>query len=918
MAVATAKTSPADEEQQAREQAKEELTAIRQLVETNKLLNLGDGWYRSPRDQALRAAIARRALRASHLDPTNEDAAFYAALTVDSFYFLRGQERSHACTERVILECQRYLDRFRKTPVFENHTYTILQQIHGTYQALADLCGETDGWGDSSNRDLAYRYARVMLPAMAQVDVIELAHGYGVEMNAWADAHLLTEALFLLCPEEELDAQYQWWRKFWEKEIQPLKRDDLPSWEYPSLGYYVRKKDVQGLRQALTALAKKGSSASRWLWDGPVRARRYLRMADDPEWKTWTPTFVKEKGVYRFGKNECHAFFSRLCPPMPDVFECLQSPKFPAETTIQFPADAVQYGMSARYMRQQAPIQPLCVAQGRLWLCSPGLLKQDRGNLHKDFRLYTADMKEIENRSGKIAVELTQIEWPEHSADAKKNGEKPPPLIVRCAAVEKTRQGDRVWIGTCHHGVACFWQEAGEWRSRWYNGAAGLPGPSVFHIAPCIHQGKEKILLLTRKNDADVEVRDDVYLAVLDPAASQTTVLLDQTGKQQLYNRQLAAVWPDGCHVPVTLYDSELWPRLDFKDVKEYKGFVFDSWWFCGGRNVWLAGKNAQTGRPRIFTADNKMIGELSENLMPGAWQLKRSVATERMFYDDQTQFLAVWLPSSGDLQWEVMSSPEIGGCICSAGEDNAAWGIVPGWQMWNPVACIMAYRMPTRDRGDWARNDCWFGPMKSPDQYDVAALMVGPKEKLYITSGSGATYVVSPDQFQAAAKRDHRAYSTAEWRANNQRKAEQAGWTCVVRMQIAERQWSSALKTLDAVKDAGEQEKVSLYRGLVLMRQGKRELEAAKLYADLIDSPTSCPAAKVVAMLNHIKMLHLAGHWQEMLDEADRFCCMFPDLKPHGGQTHQLDWYMNDARAKLAAQKRSSPAHLPEKADSQ
>ncbi len=587
---------PADEEEQARQQAKEELAAIGQLVEAFGG-DLSNGWYLPPWSQELRAAIARRALRATHLDPTSEEAAFYAALTVDSLYFLPGQERSQACHDRTILECRRYLARFRRPLVLGNHTCKIVGQLASEYQAICDLQRAGDGWEDSPDREAVYRYADVVLPAMAEVDVLPLVPGGPlVEGNIWVLAHLLTEAIFLICPEDELEAQHQWWQKYWEKEIKPLGRKDLPTWEYASLGYHVRKKDVAGLRQALTSLGQKGPEASRWLWEGPgspARARRYLREAGDPAWKTWKPEITAPGGI---DFKQWNAYFGSLSPPMPPLWEYAGAPPFTAEMTVTFPPDVVSYGISARYMREQAPIQPLCVAQTQLWLCAPGLLKQDLANLQKDFRLYTTSVGQLEQGGGAVAAQLLPVPWPELPAALARKGEKPPPLIVVSAAVDQGPQGERVWIGTRHHGLACFSKEGQQWHGRWYADEAGLPALCVVRVAPCLYEGKHKLLLTVCDGDPTL-LGDRAYLVVLDPATAQTTILLNSTGRRDLQYQEWAAVWPSGAKVPLRQYRRDLWPDLDFKDVKQYVGFAVDPW-FPEGRQVWLSGRDAKTGAP--------------------------------------------------------------------------------------------------------------------------------------------------------------------------------------------------------------------------------------------------------------------------------------------------------------------------------
>ncbi len=694
----------------------------------------------------------------------------------------------------------------------------VLGRLQGVYQAMADLRSPRGNWDDSPDRDLAYRYAAAILPAMAEVDMIYLVQEHSLADNLWVVDTLLTKALFLLCPEDELDAQRQRWQKFWEKEIQPLERADLPTWEHASLGYYARKKDVPGLRQALATLAKSGPTASRWLWEGPgspARARRYLEMAGDPEWKTWKPEIVTPSGVYFVTVKQWDDYFAALCPPMPELWDYAGSARFPAQTTVTFPQDVVRYGTSARYMPEQAPIEPLCVADGELWLSAPGLVKQDLTNLHQDFRLYTARVSDLE-KAGEVTAELLPVSWPARTVAPAHEGEKPPPLVVRCAAVDQGPQGPRVWIGTHYHGLACFSKENGHWQGRWFADEAGLPALCVVQAASCLHDGKAKMLLTLRKPHLGdpASLRDNAYLAILDPATAETTILLDSNARKNLWDQQWAAVGPNGQRVPLRQYRRDLWPDLDFKDVKQYVGIATDPS-FAKGRQMWLSGQDAKTGRPRIWGADSNGIGELdADSLTPLPWQLKRRVASNLVLNNDQTQFLAGRpLGRSYLLSWTQESTPDLGGRVCSAGDEAVAWGVVPGWQTWKGYACVTAYRMAAKDQGEWSHNDRWYGPLKSPDNRGVSTIMPATPGKLYVTSNAGTMYVVSADEFIATAETRRQACTTAQWQEDYQRRLQQAGWTCVVRRQISDRKWPEALRTLDAVTDAKDADKVLLYR---------------------------------------------------------------------------------------------------------
>ncbi len=268
------------------------------------------------------------------------------------------------------------------------------------------------------------------------------------------------------------------------------------------------------------------------------------------------------------------------------------------------------------------------------------------------------------------------------------------------------------------------------------------------------------------------------------------------------------------------------------------------------------------------------------------------------MLYNDRTEDLAADRIDARSLQWSLESGPVIGGCVCSPGEDTVAWSLVPGWQTWSGDACVLAYRMAANERGPWTGDDRWYGPLKSPDQQGVAIIMPATRGRLYVASNGGTLYVVSGDNFKNMAETEKRAYSTAQWQEDYQRRLRQAGWPCVVRGQISNQKWRAALDTLDTVAEA-DKNKVLLYRGLVLARMEGHELEAVKVYGQIVNSPSSDPAAKALAMINRIHLLHVARQWQAMLDEADRFRHTFPELRPDADSPHELDELVGDPRGR-------------------
>jgi hypothetical protein len=109
-------TAARDDLQRAKQLAEEELATVAQWTglsyHQQQELNL-----------ASRRRIARHVLRAAHLDPTSEPAAYLTACYVDTLYPREGKDGSElslVAIDRAMVETQRYLDRFPQKNV-EHH-----------------------------------------------------------------------------------------------------------------------------------------------------------------------------------------------------------------------------------------------------------------------------------------------------------------------------------------------------------------------------------------------------------------------------------------------------------------------------------------------------------------------------------------------------------------------------------------------------------------------------------------------------------------------------------------------------------------------------------------------------------------------------------------------------------------------------
>jgi hypothetical protein len=95
---------PALEEPDAQAQAQSELSTARRLA--------GLDYGRSALEKDRQQRLALAALRACHLDPTNEEAAYLAAFSIEGLYEARGEDETLACKDRVIELGEQYIARF--------------------------------------------------------------------------------------------------------------------------------------------------------------------------------------------------------------------------------------------------------------------------------------------------------------------------------------------------------------------------------------------------------------------------------------------------------------------------------------------------------------------------------------------------------------------------------------------------------------------------------------------------------------------------------------------------------------------------------------------------------------------------------------------------------------------------------------
>lgn len=877
-----------------RQMARRELEAARQLLKDCC-------WYSgtSPDpgpEHFLRARILEHALRASHLDPTNEEAARLAALGIDSLYAMRGTGRKSVCADRVIAEGQRYLDRFGKS----RNAAEIRHHISNVaFAQLTEIRQHGQGdWISVPQSPEVWRYGKVAAMGI-EWDLKEHIVG-----NLWADAALVGECILTHCPADRLEDERAFWRTYWKKTIEPIA-DDVPPWEFIDVNYFIRKKDCPGLHETLNELARRYPRSHQVIWwgTGPypegsdrgkpcwkVRVERFLKLCGDKDWQTWEPTFPAE--TFTWNLHDFRRFAERLNPPMPRAWDMKDALPLPgAKIILHVDTPKLPLGW-------QRMLRPLLTSGGYMWLCEPPPLRPDE---KQNASLCVVPLKELETEGQDVIAKAQAVPWPDLVADGDKNS---PPLLVQCWTESSEGDVPTVWVGTNYRGLARFELKDAKWNGRWYAAEEGIPGEDILMVRPCLHEGKCKLLILSqprqpRPNDFQR------FLWVLDPSDGRISTVLtsskwDMTWykynvKQPEY-MALVAVWKNRTRVPLSVYDVRSFPKLDVADIvsleKDFHGFAMareepsrSVWRFTGGGLVQF---------------DDRWTAK---------WLLNSPPTDDDVFFyasADKNSRFAVNISGCGN--WRLLRAPMID-MECSSGPPAVAWGTVGLWDEVRYGCSILAAYRPA-SKAPLGDNDAWYGPWKT-DKPVLSVDFIGGL--LWVALPGGELRRFSQAEALAQAEKQGAVRTTAKWSPEYQRRAE-SSWLDSVRMCLTLKEYDQALAVIAAsrkmqpvtTQPTGADTRMDLYEGLTHARKGDL-IAADRTYLRLADDVKAEPYARGLAMMGLVNV-RLAGRDLAGMNIAlDKLVTMFPGLNSpdHFSEAKTIQWYHDQAR-------RSSTASQP------
>ncbi len=522
-----------DHQARARQLAAEELAAVAPWTD------ITGHWHQKQLDPAVQRRIARHALRAAHLDPTDETAAFLATRYVDALYSREGTdggELSLAAMERVMIETQRYLDRFSHRNV--EHHRDILRHAGWT-----GLYAARKVFGGTLPKD-----------AMAHPPDVRLYPYVGFYVRIWAEegywsqvderhagtssfasfSFNLINHLAPCIPDDKLDEEHEHWRTFYVTKVEPFlkpeNRTDFLNtrpapWDLVEAAFQARKRNPRAVRAAFQRLAAEYPANVGPLWGGdqwtPSRVPMFLKAAGDPDWETWKPDFTAPQ-PRTIELHQMTAFMAGLAAWSLPAWELDGAETVPAvPLTVPEAVRAAGREQGSRL----GDVEALFAAGGDVWLIAPA---SSVGNSRSRNRLFAAEMTPPVD--GSIALDPVEIAWPENVGQAQRS---PGPPIFETGYVTEEEGVLTVWIATQAHGLARFQKSGGRWQGRWYTQADGFPTDAIDHVASC-RSGDKRLLLLASSTrgvrfmpDGSEKPDRPAYVWTLEPETGEVKLLLD-------------------------------------------------------------------------------------------------------------------------------------------------------------------------------------------------------------------------------------------------------------------------------------------------------------------------------------------------------------------------------------------------------
>lgn len=907
---------PQDEQQRAKQLAEEELSVVAPWT--------GLSYHQQQElDLASRRRIARRVLRAAHLDPTSEQAAYLAACYADALDPREGKdtrELSLATIDRAMIEVQRYLDRFPGRDI----------EHHLAMFSRAGRLGVQGKWklaGGPAQRDAIlrpadvrqYPYASFFVRAWAEegyLGNVDARYHRGNAFSAFSFALIMD--LIPCIPEDKLDEEHEYWRNFYATKVDKILlthdfKDFLNTrpapWDLVDAAFQARKKNPQGVRKAFQGLGGEFPPSQTAVWGGdqgtPSRVPMFLKAAGDPDWKTWQPEFTAAEAL-TIGLDEMTAFIQGLAGKSLPSWQLDLARPVPA---IEIVAPEAVKSSGRRSGWSLGDVEALFVAGKDIWLITPA---SSVGGTRTLSHLFAAEMKPAVN--GKIVLDPVEIAWPQ-DAQAKQLPSDVP--IFETRYVAEGAASPTVWIGTQSSGLARFDKASGRWTGRWYTESDGFPSNTIDQISSCRSGTKRLILLVS--STRSVRIMPDgsrkpdrpTYIWTLNPETSEVKLLLDGSQLKDPRMFSPAAMTKDGKLFPLEFlgrgkYDLDvgrIWDFISFGVTSKSSDLVRDeNDRFRLLQIMWDAGPDGN------FNCLNELSLETFKRLptSPG-----RSGGQYSVFPLPETQYVfgRVWW-RTGDAVTISGRWPAVYGEFVRGRRRHLWIGFSSADGHRGTSRWLVAYRPAPAGAKDWADQDQWVGPFRVPGQGTITRMAPYGEESLLLTTNQ-QMYAIDCRQAIEQAIGQGLACSTAQWRVRYEKRLRTSGWKDVLPLLLQSQKWDQVARLLDAEQERLRSTGSGLNTGETHLKLWRAHLQARK--GDLTDAlqlydqvakraaADRDKPAEVYARMNQIILLFHAERFQEMLDLCQSVNRRFPQTAPERDE-ERLSWYVKEAKKRIVA----------------
>jgi hypothetical protein len=872
----------------------------------------------------IRVRLHDIALRAVHLDPTNEQATRMMVLTLmaDAEAVDWGQ-RPDEYYRRHLVEGRRYLDRFgdrnrQHHADMLNHVGQIgliytwhLERPDGEHRIEHPLLGEPD--------PRIYEVARIVVPVEAEDGLRGLSddmYGGGNVFQVFGQ-HLCS---FLIpnIPKEILDHEYEFWHAFYEKRIEPLPRaqrykqhgaDVVVPWELVEATFAARRRDPATVRRNLQAVAAIYPRSIEAIWGRPsdtvLRVPMLLKAAGDPEWETWMPTFDKREDV-RVSVDDMTILNAILSPRATRPWDVFPPTPLPGRKLVV--PKAVRNASFQEGNTHSRCMTAIFQTGHQLWMTAPSL-PSARWQPYSRLLVATLPLDESEE----VHLDPMPIPWP--AKDILPG--QPTWTAAHCIVHE---DNPVVFMGTEKHGILRLDMFDGRWSGHWINTQHGLPANRVRRLATIMNGGEQELLVIGGDHEPgrtfdDVLMEDVVMVYRVSLDANATTLLHD--GRQnecQMYAP--AAVLRDGRSVYLELAGSRAYSKpLDGGDIVALKNSVRR--WPHGFAMPFTrpsrAGQSATLWSPwwdsqcHSFDAFDADTLEQLENAAPGEGA-------------GDSGFPAV----SRDVRWVLgnivgrsgaaYGATRIGRWPCmgmpfSAGTADVIWIGLNTGMAGNDSNLIVGYRPAPRGTTDWESDDSWIGPFVTPNRDLIDHVIPAEKPGTFLLSTLNHMMLLDEREMVEAAKKAGAMRSTKQWRKEYRDRLAKAGWRSLVPALVVDARHDQALEVLADAKaslnngDPGGDDRLAIefWTACVLAGVPDRRGEAIAAYDRLARNSNGYGAAEAFARANQVVLLRHTEQWEELIDVAEAMVRRFPQTVERG-QDSAITVAIAEAREHLKA----------------